>query len=76
MMTHREARQRNELNCVRMVHDGSNYVVTLQEWSVNHCQRFGYYTDDLEDAVLTGSAMRRQDSTDYVRTVSSQFARA
>ncbi len=67
MMNAREAAQRNTLNCVCMCRDGSDYVVTLQEWSKAQRDKAAYYTDDIEDAVLTGAAMRHRDSAMSIR---------
>lgn len=61
MLTKREAQERNRINNVRMQLFDGEYRVTLMEWPVNdkRTERAAYYTDDLEDAVLTGAAMRR-----------------
>jgi hypothetical protein len=61
MMTVREAMQRCELNRVRIKRTGygTEWLVTLVEWTRKQIDEAGYYTDDLEDAVLTGAAMRR-----------------
>lgn len=61
-MTQREARQRAEVNNAR-IHfnrDWGEYIVVLNEWSAAECDRMSYHTDDLEDAVLTAGAMRKQ----------------
>lgn len=58
MMTFREARQRISMNGgnIRFNRESGDYRVALNEW----CEEAkAYYTDDLEDAVLTVSAMRR-----------------
>lgn len=64
MMNMREASQRNQLNFVRMERREGEYRVTLQEWPnyLRTTEDKAYYTDDIEDAVLTGAAMRRQSS--------------
>jgi len=57
MMTQHEARQRCSLNNVRLRrHVAGDWVVSLIEWKD---EERAYFTDDLEDAVLTGSAMRQ-----------------
>lgn len=66
MFTRAEAAQRNSLNKVRCkrVYGTSEYRVTLledREWS-DSTERYAYYTDDLEDACLTGASMRRNRS--------------
>lgn len=61
MLTAKEARQRCEVNRVRLQFRDGEYRVTLIEWPVNHTdtEACAYYTDDLEDAVLTGAQMRK-----------------
>ena len=61
MLTMREARQRNTLNrvCMERVDGGCEFMVTLIEWTAAQISRAAYFTDDLEDAVLTGAMMRR-----------------
>lgn len=62
MMTRREAQERANQHNARIVwlRDWQEYRVTLNEW--NHIDREAkaYYTDDLEDAVLTAGAMRKE----------------
>lgn len=61
MFTQAEAAQRNSLNQVRMKRRDGEYRVTLledPEFATN-TEDYAYYTDDLEDAVLTGASMRR-----------------
>lgn len=63
MMTVREAMQRCALNNVRIKRTGfgSEWLVTLTEWTAKQRDAMGYYTDDLEDAVLTGASMRHRN---------------
>ena len=67
MLTSREASQRNALNRVRMSRSNGEYRVTLQEWpnGTRDTEDKAYYTDDIEDAVLTGGMMRRQAEARY-----------
>ena len=60
MLTATEARQRCNINGVRLERWQREYRVTLNEWRGDDAKRKAYYTDDLEDAVLTGAAMRRE----------------
>lgn len=66
MFTRAEAAQRNSLNQVRCkrVQGTSEYRVTLLEDKeyAPKTEAYAYYTDDLEDACLTGSNMRRNRS--------------
>lgn len=60
MMTSSEARRRAEIYNGRIVwntHIGE-YRVTLNEWTRREADKGEYFTDDLEDAVLTLAAMR------------------
>lgn len=69
MLTVREAMQRCAQNgvVIRHSHPGSNeWRVTLVEWDAEQRETGAYYTDDLEDAVLTGSKMR-QFSISFLR---------
>lgn len=61
MLTVREAKQRCEVNRVRISRTGfgTEWRVTLAEWTREQVNRLAYFTDDLEDAVLTGSRLRR-----------------
>lgn len=64
MMTVKEAMQRCAVNgvSIRHSHPGSSeWMVTLIEWNAQQRWDAAYYTDDLEDAVLTGAAMRAFD---------------
>ena len=64
MLTLREARQRLSLINARIQFDNDygEYRVTLQEWPVGseRTEERAYYTNDLEDALFTAQAMRRQ----------------
>lgn len=61
MMNRREANQRCEVNAARLtwLNDSQEYRVTLNEWRGKEVEAKAYYTDDLEDAVLTAAAMRK-----------------
>lgn len=65
-MTVSEAMRRMEVNRATMRRtDGNERVVYLNEWTKAEREAKGYFTDDLEDAVLTAGAMRRsQDALD------------
>lgn len=60
MLTVREAMQRCTINQVRIKRTGfgGEWLVTLIEWTAKQRDAMGYYTDDLEDAVLTGAKLR------------------
>jgi hypothetical protein len=64
MMTLREARQRASINGARITfnRDIGEYRVTLNEWPIyaSSTEDKAYYTDDIDDAVLTSGAMRRE----------------
>lgn len=64
MMTMREARQRLSLNDMQLsTVTGScpkEYRVAFAEVGWQQSEKSAYYTDDLEDAVLTGADMRRR----------------
>lgn len=64
MMTMREAMLRAEQHQGRIKNTGwGDYKVTLNEWHklpVKQQDELTYFTDDLEDAVLTLGAMRRK----------------
>lgn len=63
MLTVAEAMQRARHNGVNIRRSGNlEWRVTLEEWTRNVCETSAYYTDDLEDAVLTGAAMRERQS--------------
>ncbi|QPC44923.1 hypothetical protein HW532_20820 [Kaustia mangrovi] len=61
-MTVREAMQRCAVNRVRIKRTGydSEWRVTLNEWTGRKAKDCAYFTDDLEDAVITGARMRRE----------------
>ena len=69
MMTVREAMQRVAQNNARIQRSaGGDWRVTLNEWYMfaeAEAGRKACYTDDLEDAVLTASAMRRRAETSH-----------
>ena len=65
MLTKREARQRCSFHGVRLEPTGfAEWRVTLVEWPqwARTTEDKAYYTDDLEDAVLTGARMRSHES--------------
>lgn len=64
MLTKREARQRCSFNGVRLEQRDDEWRVTLVEWPnwARTTEDKAYYTDDLEDAVLTGARMRSHES--------------
>lgn len=60
-MTLQEAMQRNNVNGVVMRRANpasTQWIVTLTEWTREQCHKFRYITDDIEDAVLSGSYLR------------------
>lgn len=61
MLTKHEAYQRCQINRVRLEKRFDEWRVTLVEWvnRLRSTEDKAYYTDDLEDAVLTGASMRR-----------------
>ena len=68
MMTVREAMQRAR-QCgviIRRSEAGSTeWRVTLEDWDRETALRCAYYTDCLEDAVLSGASMRRNQSVTW-----------
>jgi hypothetical protein len=62
MFTIREARQRCALNGMRLsrVQFTGEFRVTFAELAPRDAEPSAYYTDDIEDAVYTASAMRRR----------------
>lgn len=54
-----KADYRFRLNRVRAT---GEYRVTLEEWTRDEAERGEYFTDDLEDAVMTGMQMRRHSA--------------
>lgn len=63
MLTQHEAYQRCSINRVRLERRNGEWRVTLNEWvnGLRTTEDRAYYTDDLEDAVLTGAMMRRSE---------------
>lgn len=61
MMTQREARQRLAINRMSFRHTDGEYRVSFAEMPYPGNEACAYYTDDLEDAVLTGARMRRNE---------------
>lgn len=61
-LTVHEAMQRCSLNRVRIKRTGvsGEWAVGLLEWPKAMWDKAQYFTDDLEDAVLTGGIMRRR----------------
>jgi methylphosphotriester-DNA--protein-cysteine methyltransferase len=59
-MTVREAKQRMQCNNMHLSMQDGEYRVTFPEMSAGRAEQAAYYTDDLEDAVLTASDMRRR----------------
>lgn len=67
MLTLCEAMQRANVNGCVIKRDNSastQWVVTLIEWTREQCHKFRYITDDLEDAVIQGSKIRK-DAAKY-----------
>ncbi len=69
-MTKQQARQaanehRFNMAWRRDVGEFGEYRVTLKEWPAfaRSTEDKAYYTDDIEDAVLTGIRMRREEPT-------------
>lgn len=60
MMTRAEARLRMQEHGASYTFRDGEYRVTLNEWPAHlvSTEERAYYTDDLEDAVLTAGAMR------------------
>ena len=67
MLTVREMKQRASVAGIRITRpDGStDWRVTLMEWTPEEVQARAYYTDDREDALLTGQHMRRESGRVY-----------
>lgn len=59
MFTQNEARQRCYINRMTFHRRDGEYRVAPQELHGDDQERAAYYTDDLEDAVLTAGMMRR-----------------
>lgn len=58
MMTLTEARQRLALSGMRLTKRDREYRVAYAELRFADAEPSAYYTDDLEDAVITGARMR------------------
>jgi hypothetical protein len=58
MMTLTEARQRLSLLGMRLTRRDREFRVAFAELPYSKAEASAYYTDDLEDAVLTGGKMR------------------
>lgn len=63
MLTKAEAYQRCSINQVRLERRQCEWRITLLDWpnGLRSTEDKAYYTDDLEDAVLTGAMMRRKE---------------
>jgi hypothetical protein len=53
-----EARQRLAMSGMRMSRSGSEFRIAYAELPHADAEPSAYYTDDLEDAIITGSRMR------------------
>lgn len=64
MLTKHEAYQRCHINNVRLERRFDQWRVTLNEWpnGLRSTEDKAYYTDDLDDAVLTGAEMRYNET--------------
>ena len=64
MLTYREVMQRAEVYNGRIVfnREYNEYRVTLNDWRGQEVERKAYYTDDLDDALHTLAAMRREQN--------------
>ena len=62
MMTFKEARSRAAVRRARIVRTiyGNEFRVSLNEWTTSELNRKAYFTDCLDDAVITAGAMRRE----------------
>lgn len=58
MMTLTEARQRLTMSGMRITKRDREFRVSFAELPYREAEPSAYYTDDLEDAVITGSRMR------------------
>jgi hypothetical protein len=61
MLSNREAYQRAEQCGIRLtwLRDMQEYRVTLQRWTRKQAEALAYFTDDIEDALLTGMHISR-----------------
>jgi hypothetical protein len=53
-----EARQRLALSGMRIARKDAEFRVSYAELRYDEAEPSAYYTDDLEDAIITGSRMR------------------
>jgi hypothetical protein len=58
MMTLSEARQRLSLSGMKLSRHDREFRVAYAELAYAQAEPSAYYTDDLEDAVITGARMR------------------
>lgn len=73
MLTYREARHRAEIYNARITRTAyGDYMVVLMEWRMKEREDKAYFTDDLEDAVLTAAFMRRH--ADRIREAMAKLA--
>ena len=68
MINFREAKQRLSMYNMHIGREGAgtDYRVSFGELSRSESEKSAYYTDDLEDAVLTGAQMRKRNATCHV----------
>lgn len=59
MLTEREARQRCAVHKIHFSKRDGEYRITPSELRGQAAEDAAYYTDDLDDVVLTAGAMRR-----------------
>lgn len=59
MITEREARQRCAVNRIHFSKYDGEYRITPAEYRGKQAESAAYYSDDLDDIVLTAAAMRR-----------------
>ncbi|SDK42978.1 hypothetical protein [Bradyrhizobium ottawaense] len=60
MVTIREARQRLLVSGMRLSRRDAEFRVAFAELPYPKAEKSAYYTDDIEDAMLTGAMMRRK----------------
>jgi hypothetical protein len=58
MMTMTEARQRLTMSGMRITRRDREFRIAYAELPYSKAEASAYYTDDLEDAVITGAKMR------------------
>jgi hypothetical protein len=66
MMTLTEARQRLTMSGMRITKRDREFRVAFAELPYSAAEPSAYYTDDLEDAVITGSRMRHTQPIDVM----------